>query len=345
MPVFGFALAVAYGPFMVDGATALRFALMAVALPLLWQRPRLTVGHLLWAAWLAFGAASLAWTPDRWNAMQHLVYLALGGLAFSLGGEAPTLRGFARGAALGLGVSSALAVAQTFGFDGIWQGASPAGLFYNKNFMAEALALCAILCLTYGDWPYALILVPGLVVAHCRSADLALGVATLVWLWASRPRLALALGAIAVGACAALFNAQTLDYRFTIWLATISHLTPLGHGLGSFYEQYPSFGPLIQGARPEYPHNEFIYSLYELGVGAAAPIALGVWCWMGRARWRPFLGAAACIAAFGFPLQLPFTLCLISLVAGRCAYSRRSLRNIAAKWGAYLYGRHAPAVA
>lgn len=345
MGALGFATAIGYGPYMVDGATALRWAILAIALPLLWQKPRLTVGHVLYAAWLVWAAVSAAWTPDRWSAMQHLIYLAMGGLAFCLGGEAASLRGFARGAALGLSISSALAVAQVFGYAGIWQGVAPAGLFYNKNMMAEALALCAILCLMYKDWPYALALAPGLILAHCRSADCALAIAGIIALWQSKHRatsVALALCALFV---AHTFDTQTLDFRLTIWLATLSHLAVFGHGLGSFYSQYPDFGPLIQGARPEYPHNELIYAAYELGLGAIAPCALALWCWLGEAKMRPFLAAGACISFFSFPLQLPFTLLVLCLGAGHCAYSRRSLRYIAIKWRGTLYGRAARASA
>jgi hypothetical protein len=155
----------------------------------------------------------------------------------------------------------------------------------------------------------------------------------LVWLWPKAPKITLELAVLLLGAAILWLNPTTLGFRAIMWQDSLAHLAPFGHGIGSFYSLYPAFGHFTDG-RPEYPHNELIYSLFEIGPAVVFPLGLAIWAW-GSKKSRPALAGIATICTFGFPLQLPLSLLIISLTLGHSARGR----NLA--WSEFFSGREA----
>ena len=322
----GLVLSWLYLPGLLNAAVVGRWAFAGLALALLAH----TRPPLLALAWLAYAAASLLWSFDPWIGAGHLWWLAVLVLAMA---SPKHLSGMAYGTAIGILLQSPIILAQLFGWEGLAQVApGPAALFLNKNFLAEAAALCAILmAMQSRPWLcFGLCLI--VASTHCVEAELGLGLAALVWILRSYPWSTLALIAVLGIAAYITFDpaalaARDLGYRLVMWKAVLSHLTLWGHGLGSFYTLYPAWGDTHAFGRPDHPHNELVLAIFELGVGAILPVALGILAYVRCPIARPALALAACECAFGFPLQIPTTCVLIGLLAGA------ALRNDARAFG------------
>ncbi len=334
--ILAFLATVAYVPGIPGAAVTGRWAVLALAVPLLFPAMvRVTVGHLALLLFVLGSALSLAWSPAIFAAVPALVYLLVFAGLFCVGSELPSLRPVYAGAALGLVPSSLVAISQHwFGWSGVLQYGCvpasfctvPAGLFFNPNFMAElAVLVCAGLIAERMWWGLPLI-APAMLLPGARGALLALGFALLVW---TGRRWVMALGALGLALAVAVaiqsgFRVQSVAERFALWRDTLDGLTVFGSGIGSFYTLYPSFATRTDTlfARSDHVHNDGLELIFEAGLGAAL-FAVVVLC---AFRYGRDLGARlvftgfCVIAAFGFPLHLPATVLLGALAAGHlCA--------------------------
>jgi hypothetical protein len=333
---FAFALAVAFVPWFTNAATAPRWALLSVGVPLLVSIfppyrvvEKIDMATALGLAFLAYAAASLAWTPDPYQGTWLLwQWLLLAG-AFTLGSRLSCLRPVVVGAGLGLAISGAIAVAQALGWQSIPQNNAPAGLFVNRNYLAEAAVLALVGAVGFRLWWLAAALVPAIVLPTARGAAVALAGVGAAWLW-TRSRLAAAL--LIAGMAAALpltYSAHnaSIGQRVDLWKSTVAGLTWTGSGVGSFYARFPSHAPdwpLLEH-RPAHAHSDPLELVYEFGIGAVPIGALLV-----LLMWGPLTPARAMLlaflieGAFGFPLRWPVTAFLAALAAGHLCRDRGS---------------------
>ena len=160
-----FLVMTAYWPGFSGAATVPRFTAMACAsiLVLIGPRIALTTAHVAGLLFLAWCAASIGWSDLPDDAIGALFRLLLLTAAFALGSQLGSLRPVMIGAVAGLAISSALAIAQWYGWRGLPQGVMPAGLFYNKNYMAEVAALVLIWALAERMWLAVPALLPAVV--------------------------------------------------------------------------------------------------------------------------------------------------------------------------------------
>lgn len=313
--VFGASLALAFVPGWVDGATAPRWILAS-----LWIAATARTVNWPMAVLAAWAAVTLLWTIDLPYGMFHLWMLILMA-AFAV--QERNLEQIALGAGLGLALQLPLALLQLAGIDPVLDAIPPAGLFFVKTYFAEAAALAAVLNRRRIALCIALCLI--VAVSGNRESQAAL-VAVAIWLLCGERFVRFAICCTLIAALAVAFghldpiHSRDLGFRLDFWRDTISHTALWGHGLGSFWALWPSWASNFAAGRPEYPHNEFVWLLSELGLpGILFGLGFGVFCW----RARGLRAALICLAVetcFGFPFQLPVTLVLASLVLGR-AYS------------------------
>ena len=167
MPLLGFALAVAFVPGWYGAATTPRWALIAVAVPLilLFTRPQrhITAAHAFGLAVIGWAAVSLTWTANVYDGFDQLLqYLFLAGV-FVLGARTADLKPVMTGFTWGIAVSSAIALVQWLGHWGwiVWpHGYAPSGLFINENYLAEPAALCLVAVVAYRQWYLIPLLLP-----------------------------------------------------------------------------------------------------------------------------------------------------------------------------------------
>jgi hypothetical protein len=383
--LIGFALMVAYWPSFSGLATTPRWDVGALIAVALFFSPaiRMTRTHWLGLALIAWLIASLAWSDGQPYGLDTAWKLLAIVAAFAFGSALADIVPLIAGAAIGLAISSLIATAQWFGWHGIeFQTGSPAGLFWNANRMAEAAVLVLAACLARHMWWALPGLVPAIVMPYDRGAWLTTAIVAAVWIWrrlGGFERFVSAMIAAWVVVGVALlatfwrteqFGLDAFAERFALWQFTLSNLTWLGHGLGSFAADAPlmAWRGLIS-SRAAHPHNEYLWMAYEGGLpavgifgvfavllGRAAMhgertergsfVAVGVGGRVPRGAGEGGLGLAllalAILALFAMPFHDPATVLLGALVAGHVARAGRDLRAAADAGGSLLRARDEP---
>lgn len=345
--LFGFALMTAYWPGISGAVSTPRWgvaALLAVAL-FFAPRVRMTAAHWIGLALLGWMGLTLCWNDgghdgvlDGIDVASELVIVAI---AFAVGSTLQDVRPLIVGAAVGIGVNSAFAFAQWFGWHSFVEtrDGSFAGLFYERDRFAAAAAMVAIGLVSIPRLRRLLPLVaPALILAPSRAAWLAVG-AGLLPMEFIPVRLRKALGIILIGVplvYLVVHGAGPSDNeRLMIWHDTIGNLNVFGHGLGSFREDFvrfaDAFNIAIQRSRPEHPHNEWLWLMFEGGVPGLCLgllLAVAVWCAAVDRAERGVLTCLFTLSLFAMPLHDPATVILGAVVAGYLAGRDAMLRII-----------------
>src|SRR5579883_3304951 len=149
LALFGAALAAVYWPGISGAATSPRWAVSIVVIaPVLFmtRRIQITSGHLVGIVFVLWCALSYLWTAKSFDAIGALWKLTILSCAYCLGSMLPSTVWLYRGAALGLGVSSIIAIMQWCGYSIIPDVTSVTGLFVNPIILGEAAALVGAVC-------------------------------------------------------------------------------------------------------------------------------------------------------------------------------------------------------
>lgn len=330
-----FILTVLAIPFMPSGATVPRWAYLSLVCAVLFFRINLSwpflifVGYLLLMSWIA---------PVSFEAINIFWHFLLFAILFCWA-QGADLKRIAIGAGAAIWVNSAVVIAQYYGWQGIPQLVLYSGLFYNKNMGAEAAGMILALVVAYRVWW----LIPGILPTlyfGSRAPLLALGVATgcALWRWS---RFAALLTTLSVALIVVslrweggqqMFISNDLIQRIGVWQDMLPHLTIWGHGLGSFIVDYPAFQAHTQplALRFENAHNDFLQTVYELGLGGILLIAI-LLARMTAVRHTPAWYAMIVFlveACFGFPLFEPVSGALAACCAGILFVGCASLRDL-----------------
>ena len=320
-------------------ATAPRLALLSITLPVLalWpgiRRPRTTV--LVLVLWTALASLWSSSPPDAVWGTWMVVLLAL---AIALGEALAGLRQVWLGAGLGLVMNLPFVMFQFHIGQPSWstmmQVAPPAGLFVNKNMLAEAAAVVLAGAVAARMWPLVALSGYIVVVTECRGAIAGLGLAALAWVWRRSRVTACSLG-LGCALTAALWLALaspglSTTVRLAMWLETTEHLSILGAGTGSFYHDFPMLQSALDTihARPLHVHNDYLELIYELGTPGLVAILALAWACRGAplSVLAPLLTLAGS-AAFAMPWRNPATLLLGGLLLGHAMRLGTGLRGV-----------------
>jgi hypothetical protein len=307
-------------------------ALLSIAMFVV-PRVRMTAAHWIGLALVGWMLLTLVWNDGgadgRADGIDAALQMVIAATAFAVGSTMLGIEGLLIGAAIGIGVNSAFAIAQHFGYGGIPQHEGCcAGLFFNRNSLAAVAAMVGVGLLTLPRlWVLLPLVLPALILAPSRAAWLALILGWMAgsrfaWFWAAMA----ALVGIAVLLFSPLYEVHldpSSNERLMIWHDTIDHLNWFGHGLGAFREDFIKwfhyFDIFARHTRPEHPHNEFLGFAFEGGVPAVALVlafAMAIWF---AARDRAERGIFACLTVlsmFAMPFHDPATLVLGAMCAG-----------------------------
>lgn len=327
--IVAFLIFIAFWPGVAQCATTPRWALAAILSALALHHLKTYREMDGWALWFAlllliYAGASVAWAPNRYDALHAFALLFIMALAFLYGARVRLLS-IIEGAAIALTAMLPICIAQAYGWEGIEQSIAPAGLFFARTILAETTALILVACIAYGRWWFVPIGLMSLgltclsdgLTSLPRAALLAVGIGALTaipfrFAWV----LAFCAGLIAFGAVGSglvHIRLDTISQRSMIWRDAIDHVTFWGNGIGSWS------GSSIDTLRTRTTevHNEFIQVAYELGVFGLillmALIAIALRSWT---RDTPILLALLVLATFSFPLHMPATAWFGALLLG-----------------------------
>lgn len=304
--MIGFLTSVAHVPGWTGQYVNAGWLALAGSLPFVLRRTEMTVCHWLGLAFLAYAGASLLWTPELHLGLIKLGQFILIAGAFWYGSVAKSLTTLYIGLAIGVSVSSIIAIAQVFGFDGILQTSIPGGLFGNSGIMARTAAIVLIPLALEGLWWY----VPGpalaVVLGGSRAAWLVLAIPAILsrrWIGA------LIAAAVIFIACVISFTRYD-NVRFEIWTEILRTATLFGHGIGSFGFD-TSAGYVLHA------QNDFLELFSELGVGVGLLLSVLILVSSGgNETARVTLLAVIFVSLFSMPLFIPTTALIAGAVAG-----------------------------
>lgn len=323
---------VIFWPWWEGGGLAPRWGVLALVSTLLLcfcvSRIRLTPVHYAGAGLILWSTLSLLWTPILNAGLAEIAHLLIFAAVFCVAAEAENLRATYIAIIAGVAISGAVAIAQSLGLDWIPSVNSPAGLFVNRNYMAETAALALILTIATRQWWALALILCAAFLPHSRNVIFALAGVGLCWLVFRSTLAALLLVAAVVVLMIVplpfyLVDGSSLTQRIGVWKATVEHLTVLGHGAGSFFVVYPDFMPhsLLLHDRPAHAHNELLNTASDLGLPGVL-FFLGFFGislrYAGEVERLVLVGSLA-LGLFSFPLHLPASGFVVALVAGSAA--------------------------
>lgn len=336
--ITAFLVAVAFYRGIHDVAAMPKWVALGFLVPLVLIKinVRMTALHYWGAALVILSTVSLLWTEIVYDGVYEIWHLLLLAGVFLIAAELDSIEWPLMAFTLGTGVSGIVAILQVFGI--FWietlHNGYASGLFLNQNFMAEACAAAIVIAASRKWWPLVVMNAPGVVFVGARGAILGLMAAAFVWLWQRNRRSSFVLVMLLAVTMAGLTfykrgdNIGSVNERLAIWADTWDGVTFFGHGIGSFFTQYPVKATRIDVAlnRSEYAHNEALNILFELGLPGLVVVSGFVWVLWARAGIdeRMVLACLGAIALVGFPLRLPATAFCFALVAGGvCSRWRR----------------------
>ena len=317
--LFSFAVIVAFWPGLLSAGTAPRWSLLAVGVPLLARLDRVVLSWRLGA--LLLGGISYCLIGLLANGFPfngdydffHLLILV--GVVVAAAGM-DDIEPMLVGATLGIGVSSLLVIVQMSGWSPVYQFSAPAGLFINRDILAETAAPLFVWSLLRKRYWLAVCPIIPLILCQSRAAILMVGIGLL---WAARrssQRVVIALAVVLVLTVGMLsFSPDKLTTavdRLGAWQATIAGFTFFGHGIGSFSIAYPFW---------QFSHSDVLQAFYELGIGAIPFMVLaGLLVWgKDHVPERSAFIAILAGAAISRPLHLPATGFLAGVLCGYLA--------------------------
>ena len=326
-----FLVSVAFWPWLIEPATVPRWGVLAIGLPL---ASRLDLRRV--PGWLlACGAAGLLWIGVGIARSDHgqlagLCMLILS-VAFVAGCAVKNLTPLMIGFGFGAAINSAVAVAQTLGWQGIPQAALPGGLFMNREILAEFAAPALVWLIVSRRWWLAAAGAPCLAFGE-RAALLAVAVGLVYGMLRSWKHRAFALAAVVPAAALSLVllgppKLDTVIIRTMMWRQAIRDFSFMGHGLGS-YEYGAALIRAMAGADTRWAHSDVLQGFGEIGLPFAlflAPAAVAL-VRKGDIGAKAVLVALAVEAAVSFPLHLPATGFMAAIIAGSLVRCRDLVR-------------------
>lgn len=316
--LLGFAIAAMYWPGLPDAAFVPRWALIALALPLVSALdPRnlpillqYVIGFLVVIAGL-----SLIGSPDPSGGALELFYIVILCGVMLLGAGLDSLDDLMVGMAFGLMPSVALSAWQYFGGWSPVPARGPGGFFFNSEVLAELCALVAVwCCVSRRLWLAGITAVP---IVLCQSRIGAFAAAAAI-LYGLRPPIRWLFPAIVILIMLGIASVVSIGpvkfwfafHRLLIWVAVAAAFVPLGNGLGWFAAVHPeeAFG-----------HSDVLQAFAEIGVAAIvlAAIPFSAFTSNRGTNAERALFLAVCIEALvSFPLHVPASGFVAALVAG-----------------------------
>lgn len=346
-PLFliGFGIITIYIPGIVGASisTGWLFLLLISPILLLYCNLKLGVGFVF----LIYAGITLIWTTNFNIGLFYYLQLISLACVFCIGKEITDLKPVFKGLALGLGVSSVIAIFQYFGYNYVYSlNNSIAGLFINPNIYSEISVILLISLLTLRLWVWLVFTLPGIILIHSRTALIALGIGLFIWALSFNKRLTISLITLIIIISFIFywndFNTDSIQERISIWKDTINGFTFFGNGIGSYELKFPFYSTHINTeiARPRYAHNDILNLIFEFGIGAILALIFVGKMIKNNNPQMVILYVIFIVSLFTYPLHIPATAFIAFLVAGYITRNNDTCSNIGLCRGSNLFKRN-----
>lgn len=307
--ILSFLVATAYLPGLSGGAVTPKWVVIAIGPWLLIGAPRFNRAVIPFIVFLCWSLCTMIWSPQLGDAIGALIVLWCGFGVFCLGASSKDLTPAYVGFALGI------IIASYFGWFGI-----------NQDIKGEAAAAVIIALIYSGIWLPVPFLGMMIWQSHSRGAILGLLLVVLALTWQRSWKSGLGLTIVGfVGGLILLrySNVSGVLERVQIWTDTIAGINWFGHGLGSFWEQFPLAGgqtDVLFLTRPDHAHNDLLEITFEQGIiGGLLAVLIGIVLFLKSVDTieQCVIIAILGMGLTGFPLHVPTTFYLGMLAMGR----------------------------
>lgn len=313
--LLGLALSLAYIPGITGNALPTGWAVLSLVLPLtLWKKADMTLFHWLGALFLIYAAISSLWAPEPWDAVWRLWQFGILALGFRLGATSIDLKPLWKGLAVGVGISSFVAVMQHSGYNWLPHATPYPGIYYNGVASGAITALTIVALCSNGLWVWSAPLFPGLILSGSRAGIAATALGLLLCL---HRQAWIALVPIIAAFAVTLHLGNSDIQRFNLWFAVASHLEFLGNGAGSIMSLFFTTPSGLQ--HPQFAHNDYLELLFEFGAGC---LFLLPWAFVYAQSWHPLFPIPLTfllLALVAMPLGIPVAAFIFAVASGRIA--------------------------
>lgn len=343
----GFGVAVAYVPGWIGASVPTGWFFLLIAMPIVFCFCELELNRniIIGLAFIIYAALSLIWTHNLNIGIFILFQILVLACVFCLGENLKTLKWVFSGLALGLGVSSVVALLQQYtSYQFIFALYNPVvGLFVNPNIYSEISAVMLVALIVLKLWWWIPVTIPGLILIQSRTAFIGLAAGLFVWLF-NKNKLAALLSVFITVAVAAFFYRHRFSYesiqeRFDLWADTYRGLKLFGNGVGSFEILYPLYAINIDTAvaRPRFAHNDLLQAVFEFGVGSFLLVLLIINVLRIKHETTAILFAFGAISLSAYPFHIPMSAFIGCLVAGFVNRNAPAVGNFRFNWGSNLF--------
>ena len=261
---------------------------------------------------LAWGCISLTWAPSAVISVYGLWIACIWALSLWLGTTIESLDALWKGLAIGLSISSTVAIGQHYGLS-LVEGSSdfPPGLLYNSTVHAFCIAVVILGLMIGRHWLYIPAMLPGLYLAHSRGGYAVFAIGVL----GRFVKLRILLSCLVGGSVYFYLHLGPSDVdRIHIWAVAMSGMSWVGNGIGSFIMVFYQDGGHV--VHPGRVHNDYLELWFELGIGACLVFMVLAKAAVTESKYQSILVAILVGGLFYFPLYLPITAFLAFLLAG-----------------------------
>lgn len=318
--LLGFLVAIAYIPGIIGASIPTSWFVLIITMPILmiFCEFKLNLVNLLGIIFIGFNVLSLLWAPSLNISFFFLLQLVTLSCVFCFGLNLLDIRPIFKGLALGLGVSSLVAIFQYYGFKPVFTiGNDIAGLFVNPNIYSEVSAVMLVGLIVLKLWYCIPVTLPGLILIHSRTALMGLAAGLFCYFYSKNKLLALA-SVLIVGMLGVIFfinsfSIMSIQERFDIWQDTLRGVTFFGNGVGSYEILYPLNAIHVDTsvARPKFAHNDLLQVIFENGIFALPLIAIIV-----LIPFNPILITLGIMSLLTYSLRVPMEIFIACIVAG-----------------------------
>lgn len=319
--LYSFILTTLYWDGISGAATSPRWSFLAVATSLFLlflhkKETKFTILHLTGLLFVIWCFVSLFWSFNRYDTIDALLKLLILTQVFILGSKLETLKYVFIGLAFGLFVSLFVS------FD--------AGLFVNKDVLAETSLFILVGLLVYELWWLTALIIPLFVTNYTvRGPFFIIGVLIGIWFWNKNKLVTLFILLLFALGCFYIYHFDvriiSVTQRLEIWINSLRGFSFIGHGYGTFHNTYPIYsdGDLV---RPRFAHNEFLQILFENGI---IGLILTIWFCINTIHEKEKYIVLAWLlsACLYYSFNIPVSAFIFCITAGYISRNRSSVFN------------------
>jgi hypothetical protein len=322
--VLGILLPIVSIPGYTSVFVTIQWPLLLIVLGLtLWKHSELSILHFTGILFFIYAISSFFWSINYQDSIWGIMIAYIWLLSFWLGTTTESLTDLWKGLAIGLSVSSLIAIFQALGYKPVFAYEGNPGLFFNSTTLGTYTTLVIIALISHKLWYYIPLVLPGFILSYSRGAWLVVFIALI----AKYLHWSVAIISLIVAAIFMIYwQSPSDEVRLQIWQIAYRSLTWFGFGAGTFVDIIYQYQGTLH--HPEFVHNDYLQFVFEYGVGSIAILTIiAAALFQTQTKDWPVFVAFATFGLFYFPFHCAISAFIGCVVAGHITRDKYLLRD------------------